>query len=145
MPSTSWNETIRIVLRLLDIECENHKNGCTVVRNPVSMYRHIKDDYMKSKLKDEDIVFNLKRSNKLPPYTNGYKIIEKKEVEDWILPGINPDINGINPMNCHESGFTKMSVIRPEKNIPTGLNDTIRDYSSQYLSDNFHYILNNEV
>ena len=141
IPSTSWTETTRIVLRLLDIECENRRNGSTVVKNPINMYRHIRDDYNKKRIKDEDIVYNLKRSNELPPYTNGYNIIKKEEVTDWILPGINPDINGINPKNCYENGFTQMNVIRPEYTIPTGITDTIRDYSSQYLKDNFYALL----
>lgn len=107
MPSTSWNETHKIVMRLLDIECENFQTGKTVVRNPISLYRHIKDDYNKSRIKDEDIVYNLKKSTTLPLYTNGFKIAKKEEVETLILPGINPDINTINPLNCYEKGFTK--------------------------------------
>ena len=107
LPSSSWSETHKIVLRLLDIECENFQTNRTVVRNPISLYRHIKDDYNKSRIKDEDIVYNLKKSTSLPLYTNGYKIIKKEEVEDWILPGINPDINTISPINCYEEGFTR--------------------------------------
>ena len=107
MPSTSWSETHKIVMRLLDIECDNFQTGKTVIRNPISFYRHIKDDYNKSKIKEEEIVYNLKKSTTLPLYTNGYKIIKKEEVTDWILPGINPDINTMNPINCYDTGFTK--------------------------------------
>lgn len=107
MPSTSWNETHKIVMRLLDIECENFQTQRTVIRNPISFYRHIKDDYNKSKIKDEEIVYNLKKSTTLPLYTNGYKITKKEEVIDWVLPGINPDVNTMNPINCYDKGFTK--------------------------------------
>ena len=58
--------------------------------------------HTKKKIKDEDIVYNLKKSTTLPLYTNGHKILKKEEVQDWILPGINPDINCINPLNCYE-------------------------------------------
>ncbi len=107
LPINSWTETIRITMRLLDIECDVFKDGICVVKNPISFYRHIKDEYTKKKIKDEDIVYNLKKSTTLPLYTNGHKILKKEEVQDWILSGINPDINCINPLNCYEEGFTK--------------------------------------
>lgn len=116
LPYGLWNETHKIVLRLLDIECEIQTNR-TVVKNPINFYRHIKDDYTKALIKDEDIVYNLRRSTELPPYTNGYVIKEKEEVTDWILPGINPDINGLNPRNCYEEGFTMYSKISPTKYV----------------------------
>ena len=112
LPYTQWNETHKIVMRLLDIECDIHYDE-TVVKNPINFYRHIKDDYTKALIKDEDIIFNLRRSNELPHYTNGYQIKEKEEVIDWVLPGINPDINGMNPLNCHEEGFTRLDSINP--------------------------------
>ena len=123
----SMNETHKLVLRLLDIECDVHQNGYTVVRNPISLYRHIKDPYNKARIKDEDIVFNLKRSGFLPDYTSGHRIIRKKEIEDWILPGINPDINTINPVNCYETGFTRMAKIYSDK-----------DFNSQHVENDIN-------
>ena len=94
---TRWNEIHRIVIRLLDIECDVFQNNDVAIRNPVQLYRHIKDDYNKSKISDEEIVYNLKREYRLPEYTTGYEILKQTEVEDWILPNINPDVNTLNP------------------------------------------------
>lgn len=137
-----WNETHRLVMRLLDIECDILSSR-TVVKNPVNMYRHIKDDYIKSKVKDEEIVYNLRRSNRLPLYTNGYKIKEKKEVTDWILPGLNPDINGINPINCWEKGFTSLQYISSTEYFTRtvkGTTDKKEEVKSTtpYLQDNLY-------
>ena len=108
--TTSWNETHRLMLRLLDIECDVHRD-MTAIRNPVNLLRHIRDDYSKSKINESMITYCLKKSCELPEYTSGIKIIRKTESEDWILPGINPDINGINPENCHTEGFTTSSEV----------------------------------
>ena len=141
-PITSWNETHRITMRLLDIECEYTKGGDTVIKNPVSMYQHVRDEYNKGRIKDEDIVFNLKRANRMPLYTNGHRILKKTEVEDWILPGINPDINTINPMNSYESGFTKMNQIYRE-GVERFYNsawkrEIVRERKETYLKDNLY-------
>ncbi len=137
MPYTSWNETHKMVLRLLDIECDIHSNK-TVVRNPINLYRHIRDDYNKARIKDEEIVYNLRRSNRLPLYTNGYKIKSKKEITDWILPGLNPDINGISTENCYEKGFTFLrSISTTESVIKTCSSGEYECKSSNsYLPDN---------
>lgn len=141
-----WNETHKIIMRLLDIECDI-LSAHTVVKNPVNMYRHIKDDYIKSKIKDEEIVYNLRRSNHLPLYTNGYKIKEKKEVIDWILPGINPDINCINPVNCLEKGFTSMQYISSVETFTRNLHGKIGEQKSvnPYLQDNLYNSVQNDI
>lgn len=149
MPSSSWNETHRLTLRLLDIECDIRQNGDTLIRNPIQFYKHIKDDYTKSMIKDEDIVYNLRRSTELPLYTNEHKILKKTEVTDWLLPGINPDINTMNPKNCYESGFTKMPLINPTATSKEYLNPrwnvmTKKTYSN-YIKDNFYAILTQQV
>ncbi|MBR4396944.1 MAG: hypothetical protein IKS93_03725 [Methanobrevibacter sp.] len=100
------SESDRIVLRLLDIDCTPSVND-TIVTNEISLLKHIKDDYAKSKITDEQIVYALKKNIELPEYTNGNIIIKKEEVLDWTLPGINPDINCINPLNCYESALFK--------------------------------------
>lgn len=100
------NESDRIVLRLLGIDCVSGKNG-TRIENDVAFLTHVKDDYAKSKITDEMIVHSLKKSIEMPEYTNGNMVLKKEEIEDWILPGINPDINCINPLNCHESALFK--------------------------------------
>jgi hypothetical protein len=104
------------------------------------MYRHIKDDYIKSKVKDEEIVYNHRRSNRLPLYTNGYKIKDKKEVTDWILPGLNPDINGINPINCWEKGFTRLQSIASEEYYTRTVKEKTEEIKSPglYLQDNLY-------
>ena len=104
------SESDRIVLRLLDIDCVKGV-GDTIVTNDVALLKHIKDDYAKSKITDEMISLVLKRSIELPEYTNGNIITNKEETEDWILQGINPDINCINPLNCYESGLFKDKLV----------------------------------
>ena len=108
------SESDRIVLRLLGIDCFSGDNG-TIVSNDIALLKHIKDNYAKSKLTDEMITYSLKRSVELPEYTNGNIILKKEEVEDWILPGINPDINCINPVNCYESSVFKKPYLSTEK------------------------------
>ena len=140
-PVTSWNETHRIMLRLLDIECDAHKDSAAI-RNPVNLLRHIRDDYTKSKITDEAIAYCLKKSCELPEYTSGIRIVRKTEGEDWILPGINPDINGINPENCHTEGFTTSSRILWADDIPDGRVDKMRN--TPKLEGNYWKILENE-
>lgn len=145
LPVTSWNETHRLTMRLLDIECDVHQNN-TVVRNVVNFYRHIRDEYTKNRIKDEDIVFNLKRSNTLPLYTNGHKILQKEEMEGWVLEGINPDINTINPSNCYESGFTMMENIYSEDHSRSYYNSRWATQVKprarpEHLDDNFFSLL----
>ena len=128
-------------MRLLDIECDVHKDN-TVVRNVVNFYRHIRDEYTKNKIKEEDIVFNLKRSNTLPLYTNGHKILHKEEMEGVVLEGINPDINTINPSNCYESGFTMMENIYSEQYTKEAYDSRWKvevkpKLRQDYLKDNF--------
>ena len=135
-PRQFWNETIRLTLCLLDIECDVFVLTAAV-KNPISLYRHIRDDYNKSKLKDEDIVYNLKRSKELPLYTNGVLFKKKTEVVDWMLPGINPDINGINPKNCFEKGFTSKKKIWCDETLTDGTP------SPFYKKDNFFELLTN--
>ena len=102
---TAWTETHRITLRLLDIECDVFQSSDVAVRNPIQLYKHIRDEYNKSKISDDEIVYNLRREYRLPEYTCGYEIINKEEVEDWVLPGINPDINTINPCNIYGGAY----------------------------------------
>jgi len=139
LPVTSWNETHRLTMRLLDIECDVLSNN-TVVRNVVNFYKHIRDGYTKSKIKDEDIVFNLKRSNTLPLYTNGHKILNKEEITGYILEGINPDINTINPFNCYEMGFTTMKNIYSEEYTKEKTEVKPKKHT-EYLKDNFYTLL----
>ena len=90
------DESDRMVLRLLDIDCVPIVNG-TKVMNPVSILRHIRDDWCKSKLTDDMIRIMMIKSYNLPDYTPGYKILSRKEETGWILPGINPDVNCLSP------------------------------------------------
>lgn len=97
--SKGWDETMALAVRLLDIDCYIDKNGTTRVANPIQLLRHIKDDYNKKKLSDDKIVTILKQNNfRRPDYFTDDFIQEMIEVDDWILPGINPDINTINPL-----------------------------------------------
>lgn len=96
----NWDETSSLAIRLLDIECYvDKKSSRTRVANPIQLLRHIKDDYNKKKLSDDKIVNILKQNNfRRPDYFTDDFIQEMIEVDDWILPGINPDINTINPL-----------------------------------------------
>lgn len=142
-PVTSWNETHKLTMRVLDIECAVTKTGNTVVKNPVNFYRHIRDEYTKKKVKDEDIAFDLKRSNVLPPYTDGHRVVSCMECEEWYLPGVNPDVNGINPLPCGTTGFTSMNRIYTTETV----NDSPRFtkprmmHEGMYLHDNFFSLL----
>ena len=146
LPYTQWNETHKIVMRLLDIECDIFASH-TVVKNPINFYRHIKDDYIKARIKDEEIVYNLKRSEKLPLYTNGYNILSKKEVTDWVLPGLNPDINGMNPINCFEKGFTSLRSISTTPTVEKVYNG--KTYTSvtsnTYLENNLYNSVQKQI
>lgn len=95
-----WDETMALAVRLLDIECYvDEKSGITRVANPINLIRHIKDDYNKKKLPDEKMAIILKQNTfRRPDYFNDEYIRDMIEVNDWILPGINPDINTINPL-----------------------------------------------
>lgn len=86
------DESDKIVLRLLDIDCLPVSNG-TSLTNPAQLLKHVKDDYNKSKIDEDKIRIMLLKSYNLPQYTPGYKIKSRKDEEGWILPGINPDIN----------------------------------------------------
>lgn len=90
------DESDKMVLRLLDIDIRKLRLR-SAVTNPVSLLKHIKDDFNKARLDDDKIRIMLIRSYELPQYTPGYKITDKKEEIDWILPGINPDINCLHP------------------------------------------------
>lgn len=142
-PLTSWNETHRLTMRVLDIECSYSGGGDTMVRNPVNLYRHIRDEHTKSLIKDEDIAFDLKRSNTLPPYTSGHRILSREEVDEWILPGINPDVNTMSPVNCNETGFTAMERIYTTEipNDPDRYGSPRYIHKDTYLRDNFFSLL----
>ena len=104
------DESDKIVLRLLDIDCRKGALGYDIIDN-VSILKHIKDDYNKSKVTEQMIVSSLKRSLIVPQYTSEHDIIKKEETEDWILPGINPDINCLNPLNCYEKGASENKYV----------------------------------
>lgn len=142
---SSWNETHRLTMRVLDIECEVSAAGRTFVKNPVNLYRHIKDEYTKSRIKDEEIVFNLKRSNVLPPYTGGHSVTEAEEVEDWVLPGITYDVNTVNPDDCLVTGFTQMKRIytsESPENDSSYYSVPRNNHKDMYLKDNLYSSLN---
>lgn len=91
------DESDKLVLRLLDIDVRKVSLG-TAVSNEISFLKHIRDSHNKSKITPEMVQHSLIVAQELPQYTPNFKIVEKQEVEDWILPNINPDINCINPM-----------------------------------------------
>ena len=103
--TTQWSELHRITLRLLNIECDVFQSNDVAIRNPIQLYKHIRDDYNKTKITENDIVYNLRRDYRLPEYTSGYVIKGREEVEDWVLPGINPDVNTLNPDNNYNGAY----------------------------------------
>ena len=99
--STALTETDKLVLTLLGIKLKKRYNSelCKVfyIKNPLHFLTHIKDDYNKSKITDEIIENLLKRDFKeMKSYDYAYYATSISEEEDWILPDINPDINGLN-------------------------------------------------
>ena len=135
MPLSAWTETHRLVMRLLDVECEAGRQGKTIVRNPVSLYRHVRDSHNKRKVPPEQVALDLKRSAPLPPYTGGHFALSKEEAEAWILPGANPDVNGVSPSGS-ELGYTKRKGIRADASVPWKDGIT-RNYGGQRLEGNF--------
>lgn len=128
------NETDKIVLRLLDIDCLTVYTG-TYASNPVSLLKHIKDDYNKSRINEEQIRIMLTKSYELPQYTPGYKIISRKEETDWVLPGINPDINCLSPWQWEP--FDKSINPQVRKTIKTVKVDSLgKEYKNQYKDNN---------
>lgn len=99
---SSLSETDKVVLSLLGIRLKRRYSNisCNVlyVKNPLHFLSHIKDDYNKRKVTDE-IFKNIYKRDILDMKPYDYSYIAKNiiEEEDWILPGINPDINGLNP------------------------------------------------
>lgn len=93
------SETDRIVLRLLDIEWTPTQSNTMRVNRNISLIKHAKDDYSKSKITEDQIIYILKHDVELPEYTPGNKMLTKEECIDWILPGINPDVNAMSPGN----------------------------------------------
>lgn len=92
------NETCKIVFKLLNVQCERLDNANMYIANPLNVLQHIKDDFNKSKITEDIICFILRNRNfKEEPYRKIYFSKEIIESEDWILPGICPDINGMNP------------------------------------------------
>jgi hypothetical protein len=69
------------------------------VNRNISLIKHAKDDYSKSKITEDQIIYILKHDVELPEYTPGNKMLTKEECIDWILPGINPDVNAMSPGN----------------------------------------------
>ena len=132
--SDKLNETDKIVLRLLDIDCLTVHTG-TYASNPVSLLKHIKDDYNKSRINDDQIRIMLTKSYELPQYTPGYKIISRKEETDWVLPGINPDINCLSPWQWEP--FDKSINPQVRKTIKTVKVDSLgKEYRNQYKNNN---------
>lgn len=128
------NESQRMVLRLLDIDCIPTTLG-SALTNPVSLLKHVKDDYNKSRITEEQIRILLIKSYELPLYTPGCRIIEKKEEIDWILPGINPDINCLSPYEFNmDFDDSKNPQIR--KRIKTVKTDVLgKTYENEYRTD----------
>ena len=134
------NESERMVLRLLDIDCIPTVLG-SAVTNPVSLLKHIKDNYNKLRINEEQIRIMLIKSYELPQYTSGCKIIDKKEEIDWILPGINPDINCLSPYNGF-SDFDDAKNPQKRKTIKTMKIDSKgKNYVNAYRNDSLWEIM----
>lgn len=102
----------KIVLRLLNINisiCENK----ILIKNPVMLLKHIKDDYTKSKITDEMVIHALMTTQVTENYRNSYEVMSVKEVEDYIIPKVNADNNTISPI-C-ELLVNKISTMRKGK------------------------------
>ena len=132
--SEKLDESARIVLRLLNIDCIHGYLGNRIT-NPVSFLKHVKDDYHKSKINDEMIRIMMTSSYDLPQYTPGCRIQNRKEEEDWILPGINPDVNCL----CAKAWESMDKGINPQikKIVKVSRFDSLgKEYKNQYRTDN---------
>ena len=127
----NMNETDKIVFRLLNIDLVEG----SYAYNPVSILKHIKDDYLKSKITEDMIRILLIKSYEISRYTPGYKILSRKESEGYILPGINPDINCLSPWVWEKIEDYKNPQVK--KNIRTNLTDSAgKVYKNEYRNDN---------
>lgn len=130
------DETDKIVLRLLDIDCIKVKDG-NRVSNPISLLKHVRDDFNKTKLTDDIIRLMLLKSYDLPQYTPGCKIMSRKDGVDWILPGVNPDINCLSPYE-HER-FDKTANPQVRNKIRTVKVDKLgKVYKNDYNKNNLY-------
>lgn len=91
------DETDKIVCRLLDINMHLVSNG-TSVDSAFELFSHIKDKISKSMIPFYHYELAMRRKIDIPDYTLSEKIKSKETKQAWILPGINPDINGLNPL-----------------------------------------------
>lgn len=115
--SSELNDTDKLILRLLNINIECQKEGI-IVKNEIQLLRHVRDDWNKRKFTDDLIKLYLRRSYKEPEYTNSNYTVKREISEDWILPDINPDINGITTIDCQTLG-NKLSIKKTQPNLLT--------------------------
>lgn len=95
-------ENGKLALRLLNIQCKKVDKANLALCNPVSAMSHIKDDFNKSKL-EPYMIKNALRNQWIEPgqYAaaprSEFRACRVEDAEDWILPGICPDINALSP------------------------------------------------
>ena len=132
--SGNLSESERMVLRLLDIDCVSYNVG-TIVTNPVSFLKHVKDERNKSKFTDDMLRIMLTQSYDLPQYTPGCRIKSRVEERGWILPGINPDINCLSAWKWES--FDKVKNPQVRKHVRTLPVDKLgKVYGNGYRTDN---------
>ncbi len=140
--SSTLDESDKMVLRLLDIDVLKNNKGF-YASNPVQLLNHIKDDYNKNRLTEDMVRILLTKSYELPQYTPGYKIENREECEDWMLPNINPDINCLSPYEWEY--FDKDYNPQVKKYIKTVEFDSLgKHYKNQYKKNNLweKFVLN---
>ena len=97
------NETDKMVLRLLGVELSpynrfNKRLPVITERTMLTLFSHIKDDYSKTKFKDEFVAYHINHKTRLPKYIGVHKEDLKgiEEVEVLGFPDFDYDVNGIN-------------------------------------------------
>ena len=134
------DETDKIVLRLLNIDCYGFNGNNylgTAIANPCYLLRHIKDDYNKSRITDEQIKICMLRSYELTGYSSGYVIDDKIIENDWILPRINPDVNCLNPVYDKDTNDENNPMLMRNTHIYQNPTDSLgKEYKKCYLKEN---------
>jgi len=93
-------ESDKLVLRLLNISVTTISSEVSIIDDPYWAFIHIKDDFNKKKITDRMIVFVMKRHVDFEnDYTPSKMALKIEEGEDWVLPGISPDVNTLNPIS----------------------------------------------
>lgn len=95
---SNLKESDKLMLRLLNISVTKINNKISYFTDPYYVLMHIRDDFNKSRISEKMITLILKNHQEFyTRYVLSKPSLKIEEDVDWILPGICPDINTLNP------------------------------------------------